>query len=265
MQQTQNIDIDWVRLKVHLLMTSSDVRNMDATEFGAYMFLLLNSFYNKKRGFLKNDDKYLMKTAKLTPKQWSKSKELILSKFNVDTDGDLYNERWLSEIRDAEQSILSNKNRTAVARQARTGKSDTIPANTTKHTDTQIITSGWRTIEQYIAYREYEFNNMDENFRNALNEKIGITRPYCWCNKKFPQGYFDLVECIIKVREDVEWRTTIMRNHNMSKEMLLSNVYEFVKQIKDSTVYKTYDGYDGADGKDSFIHHFTSWLNKKNK
>lgn len=265
MHQTQDIEIEWVKLKVHKLMTSPDVSNMDATEFGAYWFLLLNSFYNKKRGFLKNDEKYLIKISRLTPKQWSKSKELLLSKFSKDTDGDLYNERWLSEIREAEQYILSNKNRTEAARRARTGKTDAIPAKTAKHTTTEIITSGWRSMEQYIAFREQEFNNLDENFRNALDEKIGITRPYCWCNKKVPQGYFDLVDCVLRVREDVEWRTTIMRNHNMSKDMLLSKVYEFVKQIKDSTVYKTYDGYDGADGKDSFISHFTFWLSKKMK
>ena len=47
--------------------------------------------------------------------------------------------------------------------------------------------------------------------------------------------------------------------------MLLNKVYEFVKTIKDSTAYKTYDGYDGADGKDNFIHHFTSWLKIKMK
>ena len=94
---------------------------------------------------------------------------------------------------------------------------------------------------------------------------IGIDRPIVWANKRVPVQYFDLVECIIRLSEDVEWRTNIMRNHNMSKEMLLSKVYEFVKTIKDSTAYKTYDGYDGADGKDNFIHHFTSWLKIKMK
>ena len=38
---------------------------------------------------------------------------------------------------------------------------------------------------------------------------------------------------------------------------------EFVKEIKDSTIYMTYDGFDGGDGKDNFKSHFTHWASKK--
>ena len=257
MQQKETTEINWIKLRVDKLMTSPDVQQMEAHEFGAYMLILLTSFYQKKRGHVKNDETYLRKITRLSASQWKKSKELILSKFKTDTDGDLYNERWLLEIRDAEQYIITNKNRTQSARETRLGNKPPVKPYNDKST-----TNG---IDSYIEHRELEFSKLDENLQKAFKVNVGIDRPIVWANKRVPVQYFDLVECIIRLSEDVEWRTTIMRNHNMNKEMLLSNVYEFVKQIKDSTVYKTYDGYDGADGKDSFIHHFTSWLNKKNK
>lgn len=92
-----------------------------------------------------------------------------------------------------------------------------------------------------------------------------ITRPYCWANRKMPQGYFDLVDCIMRVREDVEWQSSIMLNNKIGKTQLLQYIYEFVKQIKDAQVYMSYDGYNGADGKDNFVSHFVRWLQAKLK
>lgn len=186
-----------------------------------------------------------------------KVKNLSYQNSKLTKDGDLYNERWLSEIRDAEQYIISNKNRTQSARETRLGNRPATKPYTNKTANNGI--------DSYIEYRESEFAKLDENLQKAFKMNIGIDRPIVWANKRVPVQYFDLVECIIRLSEDVEWRTTIMRNHNMSKEMLLNKVYEFVKTIKDSTAYKTYDGYDGADGKDNFIHHFTSWLKIKMK
>lgn len=257
MKPNETIDLNWVKLKVIKLMTSPDVARMKATPFGGYMLLLFMSFFEKKRGYLKNNDEDLRDIARMTKAEWKKYKGVILSKFQTDADGDLYNERWLSEIRDAEQYIISNKNRTQSARETRLGNR---PA--TKPYTGKSVTNG---IDSYIEQRESEFAKLDENLQKAFKMNIGIDRPIVWANKRVPVQYFDLVECIIRLSEDVEWRTTIMRNHNMSKEMLLNKVYEFVKTIKDSTAYKTYDGYDGADGKDNFIHHFTSWLKIKMK
>lgn len=257
MKPNETAEINWIKLRVDKLMTSPDVQQMEAHEFGAYMLILLTSFYQKKRGHVKNDETYLRKITRLSASQWKKSKELILSKFKTDKDGDLYNERWLSEIRDAEQYIISNKNRTQSARETRLGNRPATKPYTNKTANNGI--------DSYIEYRESEFAKLDENLQKAFKMNIGIDRPIVWANKRVPVQYFDLVECIIRLSEDVEWRTNIMRNHNMSKEMLLNKVYEFVKTIKDSTAYKTYDGYDGADGKDNFIHHFTSWLKIKMK
>ena len=121
MKPNETAEINWIKLRVDKLMTSPDVQQMEAHEFGAYMLILLPSFYQKKRGHVKNDETYLRKITRLSASQWKKSKELILSKFKTDKDGDLYNERWLSEIRDAEQYIISNKNRTQSARETRLG------------------------------------------------------------------------------------------------------------------------------------------------
>ena len=221
------------------------------------MYVLFMSFFEKKRGYLKNNDEDLRDIARMTKAEWKKYKGVILSKFQTDADGDLYNERWLSEIRDAEQYIISNKNRTQSARETRLGNRPAKPYTGKSATN--------YSIDSYIEYRESEFSKLDENLQKAFKMNIGIDRPIVWANKRVPVQYFELVECIIRLSEDVEWRTNIMRNHNMSKEMLLNKVYEFVKTIKDSTAYKTYDGYDGADGKDNFIHHFTSWLKIKMK
>lgn len=266
MHNEQQIEISWVKLKVDRLMTSPDVQQMEAHEFGAYMLILLTSFYQKKRGFVKNDEKYLRKITRLSPKQWKESKDLVLSKFKTDNDGDLYNERWLSEIRDAESYILNNKSRTEVARQTRlNGKQQNKPKTEQpdKSYSDGIKTSNWASIGEYVEYRELVFSQLDENLIGALKEKIGITRPYCWANRQFPQGYFDLVDCISRIREDVEWQSSVMQNYSLTKKALLQNIYDFVKEIKDAQLYMAYDGYNGSDGNNNFISHFVRW--QKNK
>lgn len=251
MKQEEKINIDWIKLRVVNLMTSPDVQQMEAHEFGAYMFILLTSFFQKKRGYIKNDEAYLRKITKLKPKAWKESKDLILSKFKLDEDGYLYNERWLSEIRDAEQYILQNKERTRLARERKYNGND----NPSKPDE-------WKTIHEYIEYRELEFSKLDENIQKALKVNIGIDRPIVWANRSAPVKYFDLVECILKLKDDVEWQASIMQNLSINKQKLLSLLYQFVKQIKDSKQYMKYAGYDSQDGGDNFIKHFYYWLQK---
>ena len=259
----KSVDINWVRLRIDKLMTSPDVARMEAHEFGAYMFMLFSSFYEKKRGYLKNDDKYLKQITRLSSRQWLKSKSVLLSKFKEDGEGNIYNERWLSEIQDAENSILKNKARTESARDARLGAKYTPKLEKGQTYSDIIKTSNWLSIEEYEEYRELEFSKLGEQFIEALKEKIGITRPYCWSNRKNPQSYFDLVDCIVKVREDVEWQSSVMINNNISKKTLLNNMYEFVKEIKDAQLYMAYDGYNGSDGSNNFISHFVRWQKMK--
>lgn len=117
----------------------------------------------------------------------------------------------------------------------------------------------------YLEQQEEKFANLDESFKEALRVNIGIERPYVWCNRQSPQEYFDLVDCIIRIREDVEWRSTFQRNNNVSKEKLLSGLYEFVKKIISSQEYLGFDGYNSADGQNNFIKYFSNWFVKQGK
>lgn len=267
--ETPDIELTWVRVVIKDFISSPDVQQMDTHEFGAFVLLLMTSFLEKKRGYLRNDDEYLRKITRLKRKQWESCREFILSKFKEDEETKLlYNERWLQEIRLAEGTIISNKKRTEAARETRTygKKSNQIQSKSSYHIPfAEIKPTETNEFLSYIESREQEFNNLDEDFRQVLKIKVGIDKPVCWANRNVPQGYFDLVDCIIRVRDNVEWRTSAMRNNNLSKESFLSYFYEFVKEIKDSTVYMNYHGYDGSDGSDNFISHFLRWLKSKVK
>ena len=272
--ETPDIELTWVRVVIKDFISSPDVQQMDTHEFGAFVLLLMTSFLEKKRGYLRNDDEYLRKITRLKRKQWESCRDFILSKFKEDEETKLlYNERWLQEIRLAEGTIVSNKKRTEAARESRssvkkTGQSQdlyyhknssqSIPLSEIKPTDT-------KEFMEYIEEREKVFMSLEEDFRHVLKVKVGIDKPVCWANRRVPQGYFDLVDCIIRVRDNVEWRTSAMRNNNLSKDAFLSYFYEFVKEIKDATVYMSYHGYDGSDGSDNFISHFLRWLKSKVK
>lgn len=145
---------------------------------------------------------------------------------------------------------------------------DSIDKQLYQYTNTPVLEikkENFRSIEEYQEFREYEFSKLEETFLEALKLKIGIERPYCWVNRKMPCEYFDLVECLLKVKEDVEWQSSIQINNHINKTDLLNRLYEFVKEIKDSKIYLNYDGYDASSGKDNFITHFTRWLKVKLK
>lgn len=135
--------------------------------------------------------------------------------------------------------------------------------NKQTYLEKEIKKENFLSIEEYEDFREYEFSNLDEKFKESISEKVGITRPIVWCNKKHPNGYFDLVDCLVKVRGDPEWRASIQQNNSITKEKLLIMLYEFVKEIKDSKIYLSYDGHDASDGKENFITHFSRWLRAK--
>lgn len=251
----EKIELTWIKLYIDKLLTSPDVARMETHEFGAYILLLLGSFHEKKRGFLKNDDTYLQKITRLKKRQWEKSRDLLLSKFNKNDEGLLYNERWLASIQEAENYLISNKERTRAARESRHSSGGGGYGN--------VKNSNWKSIDEYMAYRKQELELLDEDFKKALKDNIGITRPYCWVNKKSPNGYFDLVDCIERLRKDDEWQKSVMIDNNISKMKLLSNIYDFVKEIKNAQSYMSYDGYNGADGRDNFISHFVRWQNKR--
>lgn len=190
----------------------------------------------------------------------------VFDKFIQDENGLYYNLRCENEIvkrKNYSESRSKNRKKSEICKTY-----DKHMENENENTDIiikgdEIKKENWLSIDEYIEFREYEFSNLDENFKNSLSERIGITRPYVWCNKRHPNGYFDLIDCLIKVRNDPEWRSSIQQNNNITKEKLLMKMYEFVKEIKDSKIYLSYDGYDASDGKENFITHFSRWLKKK--
>ncbi len=119
------------------------------------------------------------------------------------------------------------------------------------------------TFDEFEQERQDIFNNLDEQFRIALKNNMGIERPYLWANRKIPVEYFDLVDFIIRIVEDVEWRTIFCRNNKIDKNTFLKHLYSFVKEIINQQSYYGYDGYNAEYGENNFISHFSRWTNKK--
>ncbi len=126
-------------------------------------------------------------------------------------------------------------------------------------------TYGNNSIEAYEQERQVIYNELPEDFKKALEIKTGIVRPMLWANKRMPQQYFDLIECIINVREDIEWRTRTQRDLNLDKRQFLDYLYSFINEIIRTMEYRGYDGYNAEDGDNNFIKHFSFWLKKKVK
>jgi uncharacterized protein YdaU (DUF1376 family) len=79
-------------------LSSPDVILMTAQEVGAYCLLLFTSWQSEKQGYLDNDEDKLRRIARLTPKQWKESREIILKKFIQTEDGaERFNPRIVKE------------------------------------------------------------------------------------------------------------------------------------------------------------------------
>ena len=92
---------------------------MYAHEVGAYMLLLLNSWQGNRPGYLPNDETWMMRIARLTPKEWAESREILLKKWPVNTDSSLrFNPRLVKEA--AKQQF--NREQKARAGQASAAK-----------------------------------------------------------------------------------------------------------------------------------------------
>lgn len=117
--------------------------------------------------------------------------------------------------------------------------------------------------EEFEQERQEYFNNLDEEFRIALKENMGIERPYIWANRKVPVEYFDLVDFIIRIRDDAEWRAVFCRNNSLNKTAFLKYLYMFIKEVVNGQLYYKYEGYSSESGHNNFIGHFSGYVNKK--
>jgi uncharacterized protein YdaU (DUF1376 family) len=79
-------------------LSSPDVALMAAHEVGAYCLLLFTAWQSDKQGYLENDEDRLRRIARLSPKQWKESRNLLLKKFVETEDKSLrFNPRLAAE------------------------------------------------------------------------------------------------------------------------------------------------------------------------
>ena len=79
-------------------LSSPDVALMTAHEVGAYCLLLFTAWQSDRQGYLDNDEDRLRRIARLSPKQWKESRNLLLKKFVETEDRNMrYNPRLAAE------------------------------------------------------------------------------------------------------------------------------------------------------------------------
>ena len=89
--------------------------HMDATEFGAYVSLIIACYQSSNR--LPKDDKRLSRMARVTPHKWARIKETVISKF--EDKGDHFEQIFVKKELERIQS-LSEKNRANALRRNET-------------------------------------------------------------------------------------------------------------------------------------------------
>lgn len=78
-------------------MASPDVQSMDLNEVGAYTLLLCIAWQQDQHGYLPDDENKLRRWARMSPEQWSISREMLLGKFPVIEPGLRGNLRMIRE------------------------------------------------------------------------------------------------------------------------------------------------------------------------
>ena len=111
---------------------------MDATEFGAYMSLLISCYQSENK--LPNDDKRLCRMARVTPKVWRRIKPIIECKF---TKSDLHWSHLVVQKEIERCFTLSTKNKANALKKNNTSK----PVGERSHSQTAANT---RNKEQRI-------------------------------------------------------------------------------------------------------------------
>lgn len=76
---------------------SMTVEDMSGDAVKAYMYLLCRSWHETPMATLPNDDARLARMAKLSPEQWEAVRDAVLSNFQSDGDGRIFNVRLKKE------------------------------------------------------------------------------------------------------------------------------------------------------------------------
>lgn len=105
--------IHTIQLNIETL--EGGVQHMDATEFGAYMSLLVCCY--KSNNKLPTDDKRLARMARVSPRIWKKIKDIVLEKFKL-SDGYVSHTRVQKEL--DKYQTLSKKNKSNALKKNKT-------------------------------------------------------------------------------------------------------------------------------------------------
>ena len=137
-----------------------DTAHLDAAESGAYLHLIMSYWVN---GSLPQEDQKLARIARMTTKQWNKSKATIKLFFGPDWSHDRI-DRELAQVVE-----ISNK-RKAAAEQKHANSRASAPANAdtlhTSHTQKQVSKKDTREV---ALSSDFEF----EDFWNLWPNKVG--------------------------------------------------------------------------------------------
>ena len=93
-------EFDYFPLYVHRLLSSRSVRLMNATEFGGYMFLLIESFISEPQGYLPDDPSQLRVLARMSDEEWAQYGENLTKKFQKRQKGLIFNPTMVQVISD---------------------------------------------------------------------------------------------------------------------------------------------------------------------
>lgn len=141
-------------------------QDMDATEFGAYMSLIICCY--KSNNKLKDDDSRLARMAKVSPRIWKKIKPILTEKFTI-SDGVWSHERVRKEL--LKYHKLSQKNKANALKNKETGE----PVACQSHSQTRANTSNNKQITNNNKLSKDSSTSILEEAVNKYNS-IGLAK-----------------------------------------------------------------------------------------
>lgn len=108
----------------------------------------------------------------------------------------------------------------------------------------------------FKEYRQVVFDHLDPEIKSKLGE-FGVTEPMVRNTGMLNRQYIDVVEIIVNVIEDQDWKKLISKNFHLTEKKRGEYLQDFIRAyVTDPT--RTYD-------EAEFKSHFVNWINKKLK
>jgi uncharacterized protein YdaU (DUF1376 family) len=127
---------------------------MDATEFGAYMSLIISCYQCKNK--LPKDDKRLARMARVSPHKWGKIKHVVLEKF--DDKNTFFEQNFVKKELQRIES-LSIKNKANILKRYETDVPVEVPNSYQTSTNTnnkELITNNKEDIPPIVPLKKFE-------------------------------------------------------------------------------------------------------------